>query len=154
MIARSKRRSPIVAAGFDLEASAGARGYQRGCAGKDRYTSETAAIAGIGLQLGHPALDVYQCGYCSGGWHLTERRPAGQRKAPPVHLLAFVCAGCGAHHPLVAASDSPWTAATRRAALLKVEPAVIRDGWSVGLGDQDHCARCATALGIGTLGAV
>lgn len=138
--------------GFDLERHVGPRerSYLSGCAGKPRYTSEAAARAGIGLQLGHPALDAYPCDHCN-GWHMTELRPKGQRKAtPPVYVLAFVCASCRIRHPAVAASERDWTPDRRRVALLQLEPLAIKDGWSIGV-DDDHCPTCAAARGLDTL---
>lgn len=149
IVKRARRRQ--TSRGFDLEDRHPARRWFAGCAGKPRYGTEAAAIAGIGLQLGRASLDVYRCGYCA-GWHHTEARRTGQRKAqPPVHLLSFICARCGVRSADVAASAEPWSEARRRVALLKLEPIVIEAGWSVGVGDQDHCPTCATALGLETL---
>jgi len=67
-----------------------------------------------------------------------------------VHILAFVCRPCRARHAAIAASPVPWTPERRRAALLALEPEVIRDGWSIGV-DDDYCPACAAALGLETL---
>lgn len=150
MIARRKRHVAPRSRGFDLERQHPQRRWLAGCAGKARYSSEAAADAGIGLQLGAPTLGAYPCTDCD-GWHLTERRPKGQRKAPdPVHVLAFVCSACKARHADIAASPVPWTPARRRVALLELEPLAIRDGWSIGAVD-DHCPACAAALGLETI---
>ena len=152
-VAKRKHHTRPASRGFDAERSASGvhRDWLASCAGKARYTSEAAARAAIGLQLGAPALDVYPCARHCGGWHLTERRPVGTKKAaPPVHILAFVCAACRARHASVAASAVPWTPERRRAALLELDPLAIRDGWSVGA-DDDHCPACAAALGLETL---
>lgn len=151
MIARRKRHDRPRARGYDAERQAAGpvKAWLSACAGKDRYTSEAAARAAIGLQLGRAALDTYRCDHCA-AWHLTERRPAGQRKAaPPVQVLAFVCSACRARHAAIAVSPRKWTPETRRAALLKLEPEAIADGWSVGV-DDDHCPSCAAALGLET----
>lgn len=88
MIVRRKHRRAPTSRGFDLERNHPARRWLSGCAGKARYSSEAAADAGIGLQLGAPTLGSYHCADCD-GWHLTERRAKGQRKAPdPVHAWA------------------------------------------------------------------
>lgn len=145
---RRAHAAPARPAGFDAEAGARGNTWERSCAGKDRYTSEAAALVGIGLNTRASTLDAYACGYC-GCWHLTERRPAGKPKAPPVYLLAFVCSRCQARHATVAASDHPWTERSRRQALLKLEPVAMRDGWSIGL--EDHCPGCAAALGLETM---
>lgn len=152
MIAARRRRVAPRSAGFDLESRHPDRAWLTGCAGKARYTSEAAARAGIGLQLGPAALDTYRCDHCP-GWHLTQRTQAGARKAPPpVYVLAFVCARCRARHASIAVSPEPWRPARMRVALLKLEPEVIRDGWSIGAGDDsDHCPACASALGLETL---
>lgn len=148
MIAK-RRRVHDKPHGFDLERGHKDRRWLSACAGKARYSSEAAARAGIGLQVGAPALDVYPCDHCH-GWHLTECRPAGQRKAaPPVHMLAFVCGRCGALAADVAASAQPWSPERRRVALLSLEPIAIRAGWSIGV-EQDHCPSCAVALGLPT----
>lgn len=152
-VIRRRRRVHASPAGYDAErdAKGKAGAWLRSCAGKDRYTSEAAARAAIGLQLGTAALDTYRCDHCP-GWHLTQRTQAGARKAPPpVHVLAFVCAGCRARHASIAVSPEPWRPARMRVALLKLEPEVIRDGWSIGAGDDsDHCPTCAAALGLET----
>ena len=149
MIARRKHRRAPTSRGFDLEARHPQRRWLAGCAGKDRYTSEAAARAGAGLHLA-TALDVYPCDDCA-GWHLTSTRPTGQRKAPPpVQILAFICGACRARHPSIAATDGAWTPERRRAALLKLEPLAIRDGWSIGEVD-DHCPSCAAELGLETI---
>lgn len=148
MIARRKRHDRPRTRGYDAERSAAGpvKAWLAACAGKDRYTSEAAARAAIGLQLGRAVLDTYRCGHCA-AWHLTERRPTGQRKAaPPVHVLAFVCSACRARHAAIAVSPREWTPETRRAALLKLEPEAIADGWSITEG-PDFCAACAEALG-------
>lgn len=148
MIGRRKRHDRPRTRGYDAERSAAGpvKAWLAACAGKDRYTSEAAARAAIGLQLGAPALDTYRCAHCA-AWHLTERRPAGQRKAPPpVQVLAFVCSACHARHAAIAVSPREWTPETRRAALLKLEPEAIADGWSITEG-PDFCAACAEALG-------
>lgn len=147
-VAARKRRVAPRPRGFDAEAGARGNTWERACAGKDRYSSEAAAIVGIGLNLRSRKLDAYRCSFCA-SWHLTERNPAG-KAPPPVYMLAFICCRCGARHPNVAASDQPWTERSRRTALLKMEPSVMRDGWSVGPNDRDHCAACAAALGIET----
>lgn len=151
-LAARKRRVVPVARGFDAELGhRGGNTWARACAGKDRYSSEAAALVGIGLNTRSRTLDAYACAYC-GGWHLTERLPLGVKKAPAqVHMLAFVCSRCQARHPQIAASNRPWTPATRRRALLDLEPAAMRDGWSIGWRD-DHCAPCAAALGLETGG--
>lgn len=151
MIARRKRHAARPATGgFDLERQHPDRRWLAGCAGKARYSSEAAADAGIGLQLGPSRLGSYHCEDC-GSWHLTERRAPGQRKAPgQVHILAFICSTCRARHADIAASPVPWTPARRRVALLKLEPLAIRDGWSIGAVD-DHCPACAAELGIETI---
>lgn len=153
MIAKRKHHARPASRGFDAERSASGthRDWLASCAGKARYTSEAAARAAIGLQLGAPALDAYHCARHCGAWHLTERRPAKAKKAaPPVHVLAFVCAACKARHASIAVSPREWTPETRRTALLKLEPEAIRDGWSI-TADSDFCATCAEALGHETL---
>jgi len=148
MIGRRKAHLPARSRGFDLEARHPDRRALSGCVGKDRYTSEAAAWAGAGL-VQRVAIDVYRCESCQ-GYHLTERRPKGQRKTPPpVQVLAFICAACKARHTAIAVSPREWTPETRRAALLKLEPEAIADGWSVGV-DDDHCPSCAAALGLET----
>lgn len=150
MIARRKHHPRPNARGYDAERQAAGpvKAWLSSCAGKDRYTSEAAAWAGAGL-VQRVAIDVYRCESCQ-GYHLTERRPAGQRKAPPpVQVLAFVCSACHARHAAIAVSPREWTPETRRAALLKLEPEAIADGWSVGV-DDDHCPSCAAALGLET----
>lgn len=150
MIARRKRRRVPTSRGFDLEVRHPQRRWLTGCAGKARYSSEAAADAGIGLQLGAATLGAYPCTDCD-GWHLTELRAKGQRKAPdPIHVLAFVCSTCKARHAETAASPVPWTPARRRVALLELEPLAIRDGWSIGV-VEDHCPACAAELGLETI---
>lgn len=152
-LATRKRRAPGRApAGFDADAGVRGNTWERACAGKDRYTSEAAALVGIGLNTRSRTLDAYRCGYCN-SWHLTERLAAGAIKAPSrVHLMGFVCGRCGARHNEIAASSTPWTPATRRRALLDLEPLVIAAGWSIGT--EDHCPSCAAALGLETTGGV
>lgn len=149
MIAARKRRVIAQPVGFDAEAGARGNTWSRACAGKDRYTSEAAALVGIGLNTRSRTLDVYVCAFCS-GYHLTERLPAGVKKAAPIYMLAFVCSRCLVRHRDFAAASQPWTPATRRRALLDLERAVMRDGWSIGA-ELDHCAPCSDALGIETL---
>lgn len=76
---------------------------------------------------------------------VTAPKPAPGR----VHILAFVCAGCRAVHPVQCRSDAALTAEERTAALLQIEPHVIADGWLIGATD-DHCPRCARLLGLTT----
>lgn len=147
-LAARKRRVPTRAHGFDAERGARGNTEAKACLGKERYTSEAAALAGIGLLYAGKALDAYLCPF-GAHWHVTGSRTPGQSKAPPLHMLAFVCGRCGAQHSNIAASNSPWTASSRRTALLKMEPSVMRDGWSIGA-DDDHCASCAVALGLET----
>ena len=149
MIAKRKHHARPISRGFDAERSASGthRDWLASCAGKARYTSEAAARAAIGLQLGAPALDAYHCARHCGAWHLTERRPTKTRKAaPPVHVLAFVCSACLTRHAAIAVSPREWTPETRRSALLKLEPEAIADGWSITEG-ADYCPACAAALG-------
>lgn len=142
-----KRRVPVQAAGYDAEAGARGNTWARTCAGKDRYSSEAAALVGIGLNTRSRTLDAYRCPF-GNHWHLTERLAPGAKKARArVYMLAFVCARCGVRHADIAASNAPWTPATRRRALLDLEPAAIAAGWSIGVTD-DHCPTCAAALGL------
>mgnify|MGYP002137436553 CR=1 FL=1 len=62
MIARRKHHPRPNARGYDAERQAAGpvKAWLSACAGKDRYTSEAAARAAIGLQLGRAALDTYQ----------------------------------------------------------------------------------------------
>ena len=154
IVAKRRMPRPRQARTFDLDAVSGQaqRAWSSGCAGKARYTSEAAARAGIGLQLGQSALDAYRCTHCS-GWHLTEVRApgAGKRTLRKVHHLWLSCGRCQVAHEKIAASSCPWTPATRRVALTQLEDAAIADGWSIGLDEHDHCPACAAALGLETM---
>lgn len=75
--------------------------------------------------------------------------PPADREIRPVHLLAFACATCPAVHHLSCASDAALSTEERRDVLLKLEPAAICDGWSIGV-DHDHCPPCAARLGLTT----
>lgn len=148
-IARRRKRAPQRSRGFDLERGHPQRRWLAGCAGKAKYSSEAAALAGLGLQLGDPSMEAYRCPHCD-GWHLASVRPSGgKRDLARVHVMTFVCGRCLRQHPAIATSADPWTPERRRVALLQLEPIAIGDGWSVGA-DEDHCPICAAALGLET----